>query len=779
MSTKGTDEQSLLEDASTLLMFSKTRSASGGHNDHDVQRPQSVALSRVESGNVSPRNARGSVGPASVALLPRDGIDLARSESLSPTGASARSNINERGMVAAAALAAAATVPLPLKPGQRRRTSREQHATDTVEPRAKGEWPVPDSYIVDVDSGIISCICGFSDDDGFTIQCDHCNRWQHAICYNIRDIETAPDDHLCNACQPRKLDSKRARRKQLEKLQAQNGNKGSDSLHRFKEASTDAYDISQNDGVSSTNINDSERFNTTRQNNGRKPSNDYGEEADRVNLDNTHQPQGTTNESNGKKRKNNEDIALANGSKRRKDNALYLGAKDAYSALYLPIERCEFKDKYVRMFIDSHNNDDWVIPYSKKKFEPMQTSVKPYAELSSSKIFPGFAKLGLYMSQSCSRNDLICEYLGEVDFQKKYLMDPRNHYRIWGTTKPRVLFHAHWPIYIDARLCGNAARYMRRSCNPNVELATIRMPETSELKFVLRATRDIEDGEEIHIGWQWDLRHPILQIINSTATFDSLNDPDKYLLIHSIDTVLSACDCACGNNNKDCNLYKVKKFSQGLYRAVKSKMNNRYKLNEILNQYQGKKRRQPPILTRMAKEALDNGERAPKVLADFEERQLRCVTTAAAEAGEGSSVAKGSALLNVPKPYKQNLIEQHHAASVIDTPASLLDPSEYDESEVTDLEKLPIPIVLEVPTATTIYPEGTIKELSESSAQLPDAPGSLSEKSLASVSASTHPKPEERSNSSSKTSLPDLVDNSKGALKKKLSFADYRKKQHK
>ena len=55
------------------------------------------------------------------------------------------------------------------------------------------------------DEGEIRCICGFPDDDGFTIQCDRCFVWQHAICVNIT-ANTVPEQYLCEDCDPRWLD---------------------------------------------------------------------------------------------------------------------------------------------------------------------------------------------------------------------------------------------------------------------------------------------------------------------------------------------------------------------------------------------------------------------------------------------------------------------------------------------------------------------------------------------------------------------------------------------
>ncbi|CAR29791.1 hypothetical protein ZYGR_0AD04750 [Zygosaccharomyces rouxii] len=762
------NEPSILEDASTLLMFSKgsnegsqksSTSSQGSqhHQHHPVQPPsqphtqqhmlpyQAPPLSRTSTlGGMSPANPQASPGPASVALLHNDSSSFREqngSDSVShfanqhKTGSMAveQPDDNGKGMVAAAALAAAATVPLPLK----------SHSRSSSNTNETSEWPVPDSYIVNIDSGVITCICGFDDDDGFTIQCDHCNRWQHAICYNIKDIETAPDDYLCNICYPRRLDVKRAKRKQLERLQRNRPSNGS--------------------RITASYGDDFEKHSGLRAGPSERGHEDWNSQLDMV--DNGDD----ANDEQRRKRKRHEDST--EDTKRRKESPIYLNAKDAYSEIYLPTENYEFKDRYVKLFIDKHNDDDWVIPYNKEKFEAMPLEVRTYADTNNSKVFPGFSKLGVHVGERCNKGKLICEYLGEVDFQKNYLLDPRNHYRIWGTTKLRVLFHPHWPLYIDARLAGNVARYVRRSCNPNAELATIRMTSSNEVKFVLRATRELEEGEEIHLDWHWDLRHPIWQIIKGTATLDSLNDPDKYLLIHSIDAVLSTCDCACGSNNKDCVLLKVKKFSQALYKSVKSKMNNRYKLNEILNQYQGKKRRQPPILDRFSTETTNNKERASQVLADLNNKRFNIV-----ESDNVGRIVRDDTV----KPYKWKLMESYTLANKrpltvsAAMPNQVTNPLEYDESKVNDLEVLPIPIVLEVPLSN-------INNHSSSSIKVDAALGTNALPSTSDIrpqeSSSDQNSMNNEKRTGSSSSLQEMSE--KKPTKKKLSFADYRKKQYK
>lgn len=51
------------------------------------------------------------------------------------------------------------------------------------------------------DDGIIRCICSISTDDGFTIQCETCEVWQHAVCVNV-PIDEVPEHYFCDRCDP-------------------------------------------------------------------------------------------------------------------------------------------------------------------------------------------------------------------------------------------------------------------------------------------------------------------------------------------------------------------------------------------------------------------------------------------------------------------------------------------------------------------------------------------------------------------------------------------------
>lgn len=396
---------------------------------------------------------------------------------------------------------------------------------------------VPKEYIVDPDAGIITCCCGYEHDDGFTIQCDNCNRWQHAVCMGIDTIENAPDYFLCNICSPRKLDVKKARALQTQRL---------NSLKRKRE---------------------------------RKNRNSVDPDSN----DTTPNPDSTTSSSNNKEKdqqnnnNNNNQVKVKpkqkpnNYGKNLEDDDIHvLDAKDSYKSIYYSLKSYDYQDEEVYKFVESikNLNDPKFINIAKPDFNKIELpklNVKPYSEVNNKK-FNGISRLGLFTETAIQQGKMVAEYLGEIGNKDKYITDTRNHYRIWGVEKPHVQFIPGLPLVIDARGSGNSTRYIRRSCNPNCELQTVIISKEL-VKFIIYAIKPIKPGAELTLSWNWDINHPI-RGIQDGKQFDQTNDAVKPSLVLSVESILTFVECGCSSLN-ECCLSKVKKASAHIYRATR------------------------------------------------------------------------------------------------------------------------------------------------------------------------------------------------------------------
>ncbi|KAK4050137.1 SET domain-containing protein 3 [Microbotryomycetes sp. JL201] len=82
-------------------------------------------------------------------------------------------------------------------------------------------------YAVPEDSGIIRCVCPYTADDGFTIQCETCNVWQHAACVGILP-EHVPEVYSCERCDPQG-----ARERRVDPVKAEQGMRRRMELERL------------------------------------------------------------------------------------------------------------------------------------------------------------------------------------------------------------------------------------------------------------------------------------------------------------------------------------------------------------------------------------------------------------------------------------------------------------------------------------------------------------------------------------------------------------------
>ncbi|WVQ97524.1 hypothetical protein IAU59_004638 [Kwoniella sp. CBS 9459] len=94
---------------------------------------------------------------------------------------------------------------------------RKRNTTGGSSRRASSDRP---QHWLGEDNSIIRCICGFTEDDGFTIQCEGCGAWEHGLCFGYMDESQAPESYFCELCQPRPFDAVMARQKQTLMQQA-------------------------------------------------------------------------------------------------------------------------------------------------------------------------------------------------------------------------------------------------------------------------------------------------------------------------------------------------------------------------------------------------------------------------------------------------------------------------------------------------------------------------------------------------------------------------------
>lgn len=69
-------------------------------------------------------------------------------------------------------------------------------------PEGQHDSTTDDDLDTEDPSDIIRCVCKSTTDDGFTIQCEQCDTWQHAKCVNIKK-KAIPEHYVCDRCNRR------------------------------------------------------------------------------------------------------------------------------------------------------------------------------------------------------------------------------------------------------------------------------------------------------------------------------------------------------------------------------------------------------------------------------------------------------------------------------------------------------------------------------------------------------------------------------------------------
>lgn len=378
-------------------------------------------------------------------------------------------------------------------------------------------------------SGEINCICEISEDDGFTICCDKCDTWQHLVCVELTD-ENLPAEYYCPKCLPRSLDVSKA--KEIQRHRREELAKRS---HKKKKPAATSHKKKEHTNGSNGNV--PGRVSTATE----KAVSGYGK---LPSPKETHQPPSrkrnhralqSTNTTGshppsqfpavGSVGFSNNNVTVLPGSPNipfstqggeTGNDTDYDKSDKKYKQDFIDIssDPDQYAGRTVQNFIEnlaSSTSEHPALPgelrmyYAHEKFESIElpkTSVRRLPD--TSKVYSGseHPRWSLVLETSVSPGELVTIYKGEVVLAKSRQNESKNQLDVLRSPKLYVLFHPSLPIYIDARKWGSSARFIRRSCRPNLEIRTV-VVDHSQVCFGLFAKNAIRAGTQLTLSWDW------------------------------------------------------------------------------------------------------------------------------------------------------------------------------------------------------------------------------------------------------------------------------------
>ncbi|PVF95085.1 hypothetical protein CPB86DRAFT_711878 [Serendipita vermifera] len=144
----------------------------------------------------------------------------------------------------------------------------------------------------------------------------------------------------------------------------------------------------------------------------------------------------------------------------------------------------------------------------------------------------------LHASEDTPARTLLALYPSNVISHPSYLATPANQYFHLGLPKPYVkILGAPLEVALDSRVVGGVARFARSGCWPNSAIRTFMIKpdkrrkskktfpvggegvwkvgsesveeESTDFQVGLFSLRDLKEGEEIVVAWEWDDAHRI------------------------------------------------------------------------------------------------------------------------------------------------------------------------------------------------------------------------------------------------------------------------------
>ncbi|KAI6660079.1 Histone-lysine N-methyltransferase 2E [Oopsacas minuta] len=364
----------------------------------------------------------------------------------------------------------------------------------------------------DVEEGITRCICGFTHDDGYMIWCDGCSVWQHLACMEL-DQSKLPDKYYCETCDPRQVNADRAKR--IQKRFSESDVSGEDT----NISSHHSRLVRNIPGLATTNKVDSSTPTTsthslifpTKHSKKHKRTNEKYQSS-------SHFPRSPTPHfsSPSIRHKYVKPIFPIRGSHDTtesdpQDSEISILSEEVNSFFHSraklysnsePRETQILSDSvkiYLNRAIGSVDRDSKTV-YTSGEGRVIPSPIRP---VGINLILVERKRKGIITSASVLSHQLIVELKGNVldgdTLSQNEGITPSTLNR--ETVTPFIFVYRglnkHSVVYIDSRLHGNKARYVRRSCEPNSILRHYILD--SHLKFGIFAERDITKEQEVTI----------------------------------------------------------------------------------------------------------------------------------------------------------------------------------------------------------------------------------------------------------------------------------------
>ncbi|KAF8160301.1 hypothetical protein BJ912DRAFT_327011, partial [Pholiota molesta] len=491
---------------------------------------------------------------------------------------------------------------------------QHQHQHDDQHRRPPSATPLPEAP--DISSEAIDCLCGSPVDDGFSIACDVCSRWCHSACFGIAPGGPVPESFLCWVCRPRSADE-RAAAVQLQRERLSGGLLGPSAGAGFGEGGL-GLGLGDEGGKQRRRLSPGTDRRARRGHAAAPFSEGTGPAKRRRRPSVLHPPPTPT--------------LPASTNALHPHPLPAVPQQPGADEEHIDVDAEGWRSTYVQITHDIVPDDDtrtklrraaqhWrgitaissPPPSPPLAIRPLPSSPAPTPISSSTNnTYPSSScrppAYAAYTTRPIPSSSLLTPFPSTITPASSYLREPTNGYAHLGMPKPHVhLLGPPLGVALDARGAGGEGRFVRWGCRPNAVLRPVlcregrgkrakfgvryerrkeeevgdkegedkeemeekeKEEDETTLGFAVFALRDLQAGEEVVLGWEWDDGHAVHRLpalLRAPQMFprgpsDAAQSPAALThLRHQLAGILHALastftTCACGARARDCAL---------------------------------------------------------------------------------------------------------------------------------------------------------------------------------------------------------------------------------